>query len=104
MQPDTKDKMSNIIKESLKNDDFGEIIYGLKNKIEGMKALQAPYNLALIRHGSRLAEKLIAEGPPRNKKNEIDIEPVQNKPQNILKNSSFEEIDFSRPEEIMLIP
>ena len=36
-----------------KNDDFGEIIYGLKNKIEGMKALQAPYNLALIRHGSR---------------------------------------------------
>ena len=24
MQPDTKDKMSNIIKESLKNDDFGE--------------------------------------------------------------------------------
>lgn len=79
------------------NDDFGKIIYGLKNKIEGMKALQAPYNLALIRHGSRLAEKLIAEGPPRNKKNEIDIEPVQNKPQNILKNPSFEEIKDGLP-------
>ena len=24
LQPDTKDKMSNIIKESIKNDDFGE--------------------------------------------------------------------------------
>ena len=58
------------LSEMPKNNEFGEIIYKLKNEIEGMKALQAPYNLALIRHGSNLAEKLIAEGPPRNKKDE----------------------------------
>lgn len=81
------------------NNEFGEIIYSLKNKIKDMKALQAPYNLALIRHGSSLAEKLIAEGPPRNKKNEVDAKPIQEKPQNILKNPSFEEIEKGLPKD-----
>ena len=80
-----------------KNNEFGEIIYKLKNEIEGMKALQAPYNLALIRHGSSLAEKLIAQGPPRNKKDENDKNQIQNKPQNILKNPSFEKVENGMP-------
>ena len=82
-----------------KNNQFGGIIYNIKNKIEGMKALQAPYNLALIRHGSNLAEKLIAELPPRNKKDENAKNQIQNKPLNILKNPSFEEVENGIPKD-----
>ena len=87
------------LSEMPKNNEFGEIIYKLKNEIEGMKALQAPYNLALIRHGSNLAEKLIAEIPPRNKKDEIAKNQIQNKPLNILKNPSFEEVENEIPKD-----
>jgi len=79
------------------NNELGKVIYSLKENINGMKALQAPYNLALIRHGSSLAEKLIASGPLRNKNNEDEIKPIESQPKNILKNPSFEEIENGLP-------
>jgi hypothetical protein len=81
-----------------KNDKIGKAIYGIKDRIKGMDPLKAPYNLALIHHGSSIVQNLITNGPIRNKQNEIKIKPNDNKPKNILKNSSFENVKNGLPE------
>ena len=79
------------------NNYLGQDIYALRQKVRGKKALQAPYTLALIRHGSNLIDTLIANAPLRNRKDEGIIEKMEKRLENILKNPSFEEVEDGRP-------
>ena len=74
-----------------KDDLLGEKIYAIRDRIPTGEGLSSPYQLALIRHGSSLVERLISQLPSRNRAKEGKVEKKEVELVNMLKNPSFEE-------------
>ena len=74
-----------------KDDSLGEKIYAIRDRIPTGEGLSAPYQLALIRHGSGLVERLISQLPSRERAKEGKVEKKEVELVNMLKNPSFEE-------------
>jgi cytochrome c553 len=73
------------------DDSLGEKIYAIRDRIPTGEGLTAPYQLALIRHGSSLVERLISQLPSRERAKEGKVEKKEVELVNMLKNPSFEE-------------
>ena len=76
---------------------LGEQLYAMKGSIQGKDPLDAPFNLALIRHGADLVDQLIEQCPERDRKLEMVTKEEVIELENLLKNPSFEEVKDGMP-------
>ena len=80
-----------------KNEALGQRIYSIGQQIKGKNGLTSPYQLALVRHGTTLIEKLITEIPERNREMEGVVDILEPELINILQNPSFEKVHDKKP-------
>ena len=72
---------------------LGTQLYAIKKEVASKRSMLPPFNLALIRHGTELVDQLLAQCPPRDRKQEAIPEPEpESEMVNILKNPSFEDV------------